>query len=146
MSATSSSQLEDPRPLGQTVRLAPLPARRRIAAVASSGLAAVLGILPHVLRHAGRLAGAALLAGTAGSLLFGALGLIAAIPFLLRIHRRCGNWRRPAALLVLFVAVFSVSTFVVGPAITGGNSGGATTSTPNPSPAAAQQDHEAHHR
>lgn len=88
-----------------------------MATLASSAVAAILGIAPHVLHHAGPLAGAALIAGTGGTLLFGAIGLIAAIPFLLRVHRRCGNWRVPAALLALFAIVFSISTFVIGPAI-----------------------------
>ena len=78
---------------------APRTFRERVAAIVSSAVAAVLGIAPHVLHHAGPLAGAALLAGTGGSLLFGAIGLVAAIPFLLRVHRRCGNWRVPGALL-----------------------------------------------
>ncbi len=39
------------------------------------------------------------------------------VPVLLRVHRRCGNWRIPALLLVTFATVFSVSTFVVGPAL-----------------------------
>jgi len=41
--------------------------RARAAALVSSAVAAVLGIAPHVLHHAGPLAGAALLAGTGGS-------------------------------------------------------------------------------
>jgi hypothetical protein len=92
------------------------------ARVAVSGcIAVVLGLAPHVLHHAGPLAGAALLAGTGGSLLFGAIGLAAAIPMLVRVRRRCRNWRFPAALLVLMATMFSVSTFVVGPAISGGD-------------------------
>jgi hypothetical protein len=104
-----------------------LPAPRRgvhgllgRARVALSGaVAAFLGLLPHILHHAGPLAGAALFAGVGGSLLFGAIGLMAAVPFLLRMRRRCGSWRRPAATLALFAALFSLSTFVVGPAVTG---------------------------
>lgn len=92
------------------------------ARVAVSGAVAVLlGLAPHVLHHAGPLAGAALLAGTGGSLLFGAIGLAAAIPMLVRVRRRCRSWRVPAALLVLMATMFSVSTFVVGPAISGGD-------------------------
>lgn len=62
--------------------------------------------------------GRALFAGAGGSLLFGAVGFLAAIPFLLRIHRRTGTWGTPAVLLALFALIFSISTFVVGPAIT----------------------------
>ena len=81
--------------------------------------AVVLGALPHVLHHAGPLAGAALFAGVGGSLLFGALGLVAAAPFLIKVRRRSGSWRKPAILLAVFTAMFAVSTFVVGPAIRG---------------------------
>lgn len=83
----------------------------------SSAGAVVLGVAPHVLHHVGLLAGA-LFAGAGGSLLFGAVGFLAAIPFLLRIHRRTGTWGTPAVLLALFALIFSISTFVVGPAIT----------------------------
>lgn len=84
----------------------------------SSAGAVALGILPHLLHHVSLFAGA-LFAGAGGSLLFGAVGFLAAIPFLLRVHRRTGTWRMPAALLTLFAVIFSISTFVIGPAITG---------------------------
>jgi hypothetical protein len=133
--ATTRSEGATPRTLWQ-----------RAAALISSVVAAVLGIAPHVLHHAGPLAGAALLAGTAGSLLFGAIGLLAAVPFLLRVHRRCGNWSLPAGLLVLFAAVFSISTFVVGPAISGSdNSAGKPGSTQTAPSAPAKEGHDAHH-
>jgi hypothetical protein len=132
-----------PAPPGQ----AGTPILRRLRLALSSAAAAVLGILPHVLHHAGPLAGAALFAGVGGSLLFGALGLIAAIPFLVRMHRRCGNWRRPLAALALFAAVFAVSTFVVGPALTGDDDGDAADrATPAaPQSPAPETGHEAHH-
>ena len=92
------------------------PMRRARVAI-SAATAAVLGLAPHVLHHAGLLAGAALFAGVGGTLLFGALGLLLAVPFLLRVRRRTGSWRLPAALLALFAAMFSVSAFVIGPAL-----------------------------
>ena len=92
-------------------------ARLRLAA--SSVIAAVLGVAPHVLHHAGPLAGAALFAGLGGTVLFGALGFVAAAPMLLRMRRRNGSWRAPAAVLALFATVFAMSSFVVGPAIAG---------------------------
>ena len=61
-----------------------------------------------------------MVAGVGGSLLFGAVGFLAAIPYLLRVHRRTGAWRVPAALMALFALIFSISTFVIGPAITTG--------------------------
>ena len=120
----------------------------RIRAVISSAVAAILGLAPHVLHHVGPLAGTALVAGTGGTLLFGAIGLVAAIPFLLRVHRKCGNWRIPAALLALFAAVFSISAFVIGPAISGDESDSASKAIPTqPAPAGAQDDgHSSHHQ
>ena len=125
---------------------APPTLRSRAGAVVSSAVAALLGILPHVLHHAGPLAGAALFAGAAGTLLFGAIGLVAAIPFLLRVHRRCGNWRTPAALLALFAIVFSISAFVIGPAISA-DDGSGSKATPNQTspPAPTSGGHDAHH-
>ena len=119
--------------------------RRRAAAIASSAVAAVMGVLPHVLHHAGPLAGAALLAGTGGTLLFGAIGLVAAIPFLLRVHRRCGNWRVPGALLATFAVMFSLSAFVIGPAISGSDKSTSTPTQQTAPGAPAQAGHDAHH-
>lgn len=117
--------------------------RQRAWVALSSFGAAVLGLAPHVLHHAGPLAGAALFAGVAGSLVFGALGLVLAIPFLLRVHRRCGNWRVPAATLALFAAMFALSTFVIGPAITGS---GSSTGKSAPSAPGQPSGHESHHQ
>ena len=112
----------------------------------STAFAAVLGLLPHVLHHAGPLAGAALLGGVGGSLLFGAAGLLLSIPFLLRVHRHCGNWRIPALLLVTFATVFSVSTFVVGPALTDSDEPAApAVQSPEGTGGAGTSGHDAHH-
>lgn len=122
--------------------------RGRISAFISSAIAAVLGLLPHVLHHAGPLAGAALLAGTAGTLLFGALGLIAAIPFLLRVHKRCGNWRTPGLLLATFAAIFTISALFIAPAITGSGEKSKPSRTPDQQAPGAQPapgSHESHH-
>jgi hypothetical protein len=119
--------------------------RRRVAAIVSSAVAAVLGVLPHVLHHVGPLAGAALLAGTLGTALFGAIGLVAAIPFLLRVHRRCGNWRVPAALLATFAAMFSISAFVIGPAISGSDDEKSPPTQQTAPSAPAKAGHDAHH-
>jgi len=115
---------------------------QRIRIIASAAAAALLGLLPHILHHAGPLAGAALFAGIGGSLLFGAIGLIAAVPLLVRMKRRCGSWRRPLGALALFAAIFLLSTFVVGPALTGENSSDGAKSSPAP---AAPSGHEQHH-
>ena len=78
-----------------------------------------VGLLPHILHHVGPLAGAALLAGATGRVLFAAIGLVAAIPFLRRLHRRFQTWKAPAIALAVFAAMFSLSSFVIGPAISG---------------------------
>ena len=79
----------------------------------------VVGLLPHVLHHIGLLAGTALVAGSGGTALFGALGLLASIPLLLRLRRRFGTWVAPAIGLLVFAVTFSLSAFVIGPAISG---------------------------
>ena len=103
--------------------------------------AGVLGAAPHVLHHVGPLAGAALVAGVAGQLLFGALAFLLAVPMLRRMRRRTGSWRVPTVALGIMAAVFVLSTLVVGPALTdddGGSSGGGD--------APAGRDHDLHHR
>ena len=111
---------------------------RRATALAGAVVAAVLGVAPHVLHHAGPLAGAAVVSGVAGAALFGVLGLLAAVPMLVRMHRRTGGWRAPAATLALFAALFAVSTTLVGPAISGDDGDG---SPPSPAPAPAHEEH-----
>ncbi|MCO4255573.1 CPP1-like family protein [Pseudarthrobacter cellobiosi] len=98
----------------------------------------VMGILPHVLHHIGLLAGTALVAGSGGTALFGALGLLASVPMLVRLHRRFGSWVAPALGLLVFGAMFSLSAFVIGPAISG--TGGDVTPGPVPT-----LDHTADH-
>jgi len=117
--------------------------RRSVFARAWSAALAVwggfVGLLPHVLHHVGPLAGAALLAGAGGTILFAAIGFVAAIPFLLRVRRRFGTWRAPAIALAIFAAMFSLSSFVIGPAISGGDD-------PAPQPGIEQPaGHDGHH-
>ena len=116
--------------------------RARIALSAAG--AALFGLAPHILHHAGPLAGAALFAGVGGSLLFGALGLLAALPFLIRLHRRHG-WPAPAGALALMAAVFSLSTFVIGPAIGSGEDSKSSSAQPAPASPTGESVHEAHH-
>lgn len=111
---------------------------RRAWTPVAGAVGTISGILPHVLHHVGPLAGAALLAGATGTLLFGALGLIVSIPFLLRLRHRFGTWRAPAIALAVFAVGFAVSSFVIGPAISGG--GGKT--GPSGAPPAS---HGGHH-
>jgi hypothetical protein len=115
-----------------------------------SAIAAFLGLLPHILHHAGPLAGAALLGGVSGSLLFGVIGFIAAIPFMLHLRRRSGGWRLPAMAMAVFALVFSFSTFVIGPAINESDSGSSTPSGSQQQdgsqpPSESESAHESHH-
>ena len=87
------------------------------AALAAWG--AFLGLLPHVLHHVGPLAGAALLAGATGRVLFAAIGFVSALPFLSRLYKRFHTWRAPAIALAVFAAMFWLSSFVIGPIISG---------------------------
>lgn len=116
-------------------------AKIRDAIGASFG--AVLGLAPHVMHHVGLLAGAAFIAGAAGNALLFLVGLVFSIPMLRRLYRRFRSWKAPAVAVAVFAAAFSLSAFVVGPAITGGVS---TTDSPQPSqtPAPAQG-HSSHH-
>ena len=111
---------------------------RHVWLALAAAWAVFTGLLPHVLHHAGPLAGAALFAGFGGSLLFFAIGLVAAIPFLRRLHRRFGGWRVPGIALGLFVAVFSFSTFVIGPKISREDSSTSTAPTESPAAPGAQ--------
>ena len=111
--------------------------RRRVIRSALSGTAGgILGLAPHVLHHVGFLAGTALVAGSGGTALFAGLGLAMSAPMLLRLYRRFGTWRAPAIALVVFAAMFALSAFVIGPAISG--SGGRSPTTPS-------VDHSSHH-
>lgn len=89
--------------------------RARIVGVVGSAWAGIMGVLPHVLHHVGPLAGVTLLAGTGGTLLFGAAAFLLTIPLLLRVHKRSSSWRAPLTLLVLFIAIWLLSTFILGP-------------------------------
>lgn len=101
------------------------------AIVGAIGL--VVGLVPHILHHVTLLAGTALVAGSGGTALFGVLGLLASIPLLLRLRRRFGTWRAPAVGLLIFAAMFSLSTFVIGPAISGASGAGGVVPGPVPS-------------
>ena len=111
-------------------------ARDAIGAV----VGAVLGLVPHVLHHIGLIAGAAFVTGAGGNLLFFGIGLVFSIPLLRRLYRRFHTWRAPAIAVAAFAAVFSLSAFVIGPAVSGGSDG--NPSTPSPSPT---QNHSSHH-
>ena len=116
----------------------PNPLASRLTAAGLAAWGAFIGVAPHVLHHAGPLAGAAIVAGTSGKLIFFGVGVGASIPFLRRLHRRFETWIAPAIALALFAATFAVSTLVIGPAIT---------SSDSPAKPSLQQpsDHAGHH-
>jgi hypothetical protein len=87
------------------------------AIVAAWGV--VTGVAPHVLHHVGPLAGAALLAGFGGKAIFFALGLVLSIPMLRRVYRRFGMLVAPALAIVAFAGVFTFSSLVIAPRLTG---------------------------
>jgi hypothetical protein len=78
----------------------------------------VMGLLPHLLHHVGLLGGAALVTGATGNTLFAVLGLVFSVPLLRRLYRRFGTWTAPALAVAAFALMFSLSAFVIGPAIT----------------------------
>lgn len=71
------------------------------------------------------LLGGAVLAGAVGGVVFGALGLVAMLPFLLGLRRRFGGWLAPSLAAALFTVVFLVSTVFIGPLIRGAVTTGA---------------------
>ncbi|MCT2277801.1 hypothetical protein M3G91_09205 [Micromonospora chalcea] len=105
-------------------------------------IGALVGLAPHVLHHVGALAGTALVAGAGGTVLFGVVGLVASVPMLWRLRRRFNSWWAPSIALVVFAAMFSLSTFVVGPLISGG---GDTAPGGGERPTPATTDHTGHH-
>ena len=100
----------------------------------------LLGLLPHVLHHTGLIFGAALVTGAGGNLLFGALGLLFSVPLVRRLYTRFHTWKAPAIALVIFIAMFSLSAFVIGPAISGDSS----VETPSPGETPGHSTHTGH--
>jgi hypothetical protein len=127
--------------LEQVPATAALPTRRSPLRGLRDGLVAVmgavLGLAPHVLHHVGFLAGTALVAGSGGTALFGAVGFVASVPLLLGLRRRFGTWVAPAVGLAVFTAMFTLSTLVIGPAISGVDAPAA--------PGQQSVEHEEHH-
>lgn len=120
-------------------------ARSRLRALrdaAGAVAGAVMGLLPHVMHHIGLIAGAALVTGVAGNAAFFVIGLLLSLPLLRRLHRRFRTLWAPAIAVAAFTALFSLSAFVIGPALTGGS----VTGNPPGAPASTTvDDHAAHH-
>ncbi len=121
------------------------PQRRGVLATAWSAVTAlvggVMGLLPHLLHHVGLLGGVVLVTGATGNVVFAVLGLVLSLPLLRRLYRRFGTWKAPALALAVFTLMFSLSAFVIGPAINNDN--------PSPDNPPAQtpgsDEHEGHH-
>lgn len=115
----------------------------RIWGAVVAGWGIVAGIAPHVLHHVGPLAGAALLAGAGGKAIFFALGLLLSIPMLRRLHRRFETFLAPALAVAVFAAMFTLSSLVIAPLITGSDK--ETPRQPGIGQPATPTDHASHH-
>ncbi|MEX0700446.1 MAG: hypothetical protein WD354_12020 [Acidimicrobiia bacterium] len=104
---TNTTAVDEPRTAGRL--------RHAVTAV----WAAVSGVAPHVLHHVGPLAGAAILAGAAGRVLFFVIGLGLATPMLIRLYRRFGTWAAPLIAVAVFALTYTLSSFYLGPLLTG---------------------------
>ena len=143
MNAAATTPIADLSRTGAAIPRAIEPRKGKVATVRDAVGAfagAILGLAPHVLHHIGLIAGAAFITGAGGNALFFLVGLVFSIPLLRRLYRRFHTWRAPGIAVAVFAAVFSLSAFVIGPAISGGSADGP--STPNPSPS---QNHSEHH-
>jgi len=123
------------------------PAGRSTWAAIRDGVGAVvgvvLGVAPHLLHHIGILAGAALITGVAGNALFYLIGLVLSIPMLRRLHRHFRTPWAPAIAVAVFTGLFSLSAFVIGPAIssTGDEPPSPAPTDPTPSPTLDEHGH-----
>jgi hypothetical protein len=123
------------------------PQSRGVLATAWSAVTAVvggiMGLLPHLLHHVGLLGGAVLVTGATGNVLFAVLGLVFSLPLLRRLYRRFGSWKAPALALGVFALMFSLSAFVIGPAISNDDPSPDRDRTPMQTP--DPDEHEGHH-
>ncbi len=123
------------------------PQSRGVLATAWSAVTAavggIMGLLPHLLHHVGLLGGAVLVTGATGNVLFAVLGLVFSLPLLRRLYRRFGSWKAPALALGVFALMFSLSAFVIGPAISNDDPSQDRDRTPVQTP--DPDEHEGHH-
>ena len=121
--------------------------RRGVLATVWSAVTAVvggvMGLLPHLLHHVGILGGAVLVTGATGNVLFAVLGLVFSLPLLRRLYRRFGSWKAPALALGVFALMFSLSAFIIGPAISNDDPSPDRDRTPVQTP--DRDEHEGHH-
>jgi VIT1/CCC1 family predicted Fe2+/Mn2+ transporter len=103
----------------------------------------IMGLLPHLLHHVGLLGGAVLVTGATGNVLFAVLGLVFSLPLLRRLYRRFGTWKAPTLALGVFALMFSLSAFVIGPAISNDDQNPDRDRIPVQTP--DPDEHEGHH-
>ncbi|MBM7509599.1 hypothetical protein JOE61_003413 [Nocardioides salarius] len=139
------SEAEAVRP--ETLDAADPDQRRGVLATAWNALTAlvggIMGLLPHLLHHVGILGGAVLVTGATGNVLFAVLGLVFSLPLLRRLYRRFGTWKAPVLALGVFALMFSLSAFVIGPAISNDDPNPDRDRTPVQTP--DPEEHEGHH-
>lgn len=112
--------------------VAPVVARGaggRLRHLLTAAWGTVSGVAPHVLHHVGPLAGAAVLAGTGGRVLFFVIGLAATTPLLIRLYRRFHTWVAPAIAIAIFGVTYTLSSIFIGPLISGDNPAAAQPAT-----------------
>lgn len=109
--------IADPTEPGEDLHSEPAGRWKAIRDTTGAVIGTVLGIAPHVLHHVGLLAGAALVTGVSGNLLFYAIGLLLSVPMLRRLYRRFQTLWAPAIAVATFTGLFSISAFLIGPAI-----------------------------
>ncbi|MFC5175098.1 hypothetical protein [Nocardioides taihuensis] len=107
----------------------------------TAAVGGIMGLLPHLLHHVGLLGGAVLVTGATGNVVFAVLGIVLSLPLLRRLYRRFGTWKAPALALAVFTLMFSLSAFVIGPAINNDNPSPDRPPVQTPGP----DDHEGHH-
>jgi hypothetical protein len=117
---------------------------RTVRDTAGAVAGTVLGIAPHLLHHIGLLAGAALVTGASGNALFYVIGLVFSVPMLHRLYRRFRTPWAPAIAVVVFTGLFSLSAFVIGPAISGTDDPPTPSGPTEPTPSLTG-DHRTHH-
>ncbi len=122
---------------------APQRRAQSLWATIRAGIGVALGILPHLMHHIGLLAGAALLTGALGNGLLYVVGLLMSIPLLRRLRSRFQTRWAPVIGVAAFTVLFSLSAFVVGPAI---SNPGSPEPSPTRTPAVTSTDgHDVHH-
>lgn len=127
-----------------TVVVGPRSRWKAIRDGVSATVGVVLGIVPHVMHHIGLLAGAALITGASGNILLYVVGLLFSVPMLRRLYRRFSSWWAPVIAVAVFTSLFSLSAFVIGPAISGARQTPSQPAPTAPAPSLATG-HISHH-